>query len=139
MSMMNDSISRATVLIVDDEPVLRNILSNTINRSGFRAVTAIDGVDGFEKLRGTRIDIVISDIKMPRMDGLEFLAEAKVEFPDVPVILITAYANEFTGRDAFAAGADDFIVKPFKNHEIKYALERCLVRVQQKRDKDKGK
>ena len=100
-------------------------------------MTATDGVDGLEKLRGTRIDIVISDIKMARMDGLEFLAEVKIEFPEIPVILITAYANEFTGRDAFAAGADDFIVKPFKNHEIKYALERCLVRVQQKLTKEK--
>lgn len=130
--------SRATVLIIDDEPVLRNILSNTINRAGFKAVTAMDGMDGLEKLRGARIDIVISDIKMPRMDGLEFLSRSKVEFPEIPVILITAYANEFTGRDAFASGADDFIVKPFKNHDIKYALERMLVRVNQKRAKEEG-
>jgi len=125
-----ESSKGLTILVVDDEPVVRKVLERSLIREGFRVVTAGNGVEGLERIRGTKVDIVISDIMMPQMDGLEFLVEVKSDFAHIPVILITGFADQFTGKQALEAGAEDFIVKPFKNHEIRYALQRTMVRLE---------
>jgi CheY-like chemotaxis protein len=125
-----ESLNGITVLVVDDERVIRHLLRRTLHREGFRVVTASDGLEGLERIRGTKIDIVITDIMMPNMDGTELLVEIKSNFPSIPVILITGFAGQFTGKQALEAGAEDFIVKPFKNHDIRYALQRTIVRLQ---------
>lgn len=135
----SESLNNKTILVVDDEHVVRTVLERSLKREGFRVVTAGDGVEALEKLRGTKIDIVISDIMMPKMDGLELLVEVKSEFADVPVILITGYADQFSGKQALEAGAEDFIVKPFKNQDIRYALQRTIVRIEQNKRKNKQK
>jgi len=132
-----ESSKGLTILVVDDEPVVRKVLERSLLREGFRVVTAGNGVEGLERVRGTKVDIVISDIMMPQMDGLEFLVEIKSDFPHIPVILITGFADQFTGKQALEAGAEDFIVKPFKNHEIRYALQRTMVRLEGARKKSK--
>ncbi len=124
-----------TILVVDDEPVVRKVLERSLLREGFRVVTACNGVEGLERIKGTKVDIVISDIMMPQMDGLEFLVEVKCNFPHIPVILITGFADQFTGKQALEAGAEDFIIKPFKNHDIRYALQRTMVRLKQSQSK----
>ena len=124
-----------TILVVDDEPVVRDVLKRSLLREGFQVVTAGNGVEGLDRVRGTRVNIIISDIMMPQMDGLEFLVEVKSDFPHIPVILITGFADQFTGKQALEAGAEDFIVKPFKNHEIRYALQRTLVRLENAKKK----
>jgi len=124
-----ESRNGMTVLIVDDEPVVRDVLQRSIEREGFNVITADNGVQGIERIKGARVDIAISDVMMPEMDGLEFLVEVKSNFPQIPVIFITGFADQFTGKQALEAGAEDFIVKPFKNHEIRYALQRTMVRL----------
>ncbi len=124
-----ESLQGKTVLVVDDERVIRNLLRRTLDREGYRVVTASDGVEALERLSGTRIDIVISDIMMPNMDGMELLVEIKCNYPLIPVILITGFSGKFTGKQAMEAGAEDFIVKPFKNHDIRYALQRTMVKL----------
>ena len=125
-----DSTNRTTILVVDDESVIRDLLFRTLGREGFRVVTACDGVEALNCLKGSKIDIVISDIMMPRMNGLELLVEVKCDYPQIPVLLITGYAGNFSGKQALEAGAEDFIVKPFKNSEIRYAIQRTLVRLE---------
>jgi YesN/AraC family two-component response regulator len=127
--------SKASVLIVDDEQFIRQILARIVQREGYAIGEASDGKDALEKLEQTKYDFVISDIRMPNMDGMELLAEIKTRFPDTIVILITAYAGDYTAKDVLAVGADHYITKPFKNVEI----ARTLGRLCQKRETAKAK
>lgn len=112
----------ATVLVVDDEQFIRQLLVRLIKREGHLVTEAGDGREALDMLRNSNVDIVISDIKMPNMDGWQLLEEIKKDYPDVSVILITAYAGDYTPEHAIEAGADYFITKPFKNVEIARTL-----------------
>ena len=117
---------RADVLIVDDETFIRQILARIVTREGYKVRQACDGQDALDRLSEASCDIVISDIKMPNMDGIALLSEIKSRHPEISVILITAYAGEYSAQDALRAGADSFIAKPFKNVEIAETLREVL-------------
>lgn len=127
----------ATVLVVDDESFIRQILSRIVSREGYQVNQASDGKDALKSLREDPCQIVISDIKMPNMDGIELLSEIRVQHSQVSVILITAYAGEYSAEAAISAGADAFITKPFKNVEIAETLRKVLAMSQQPRGKTK--
>lgn len=118
---------QASVLVVDDESFIRQILSRIVGREGYQVHQATDGKDALISLRDTPCQIVISDIKMPNMDGIELLSEIRARHEHVSVILITAYAGEYSAEAALSAGADAFITKPFKNVEIAETLRKVLV------------
>ncbi|MGB6376145.1 MAG: response regulator, partial [Syntrophobacteria bacterium] len=88
-----DQVTRTgkSVLCVDDDPGIRELLHEIITRLGHRMITAVDGIDALEKLAADHFDIVITDINMPRMDGIELIKRIKTDFNDVDVIAITAY------------------------------------------------
>ena len=117
---------QASVLIVDDETFIRQILARIVSREGYQVRQACDGHDALDRLSQASCDIVISDIKMPNMDGIALLSEIKSRHPEISVILITAYAGEYSAQDALRAGADAFIAKPFKNVEIAETLREML-------------
>lgn len=117
---------QASMLIVDDEPFIRQILARIVSREGYQVRQACDGHDALDRLSDASCDIVISDIKMPNMDGIALLSEIKSRYPEISVILITAYAGEYSVQDALQAGADAFIAKPFKNVEIAETLREVL-------------
>jgi len=110
------------ILIVDDEPFIRQLLRRTVEREGFSVVEAVDGAAALDEMKQNSFDFVITDIQMPRMDGMQLLAEIKSEFPNTQVLMITAYAGKYSEEDIIAAGADYFITKPFKNLEIRGTL-----------------
>lgn len=114
-----------TVLIVDDEKVIRDVLKRSCRWEGYETILAEDGVQALERMAQSKVDVVISDIKMPRMNGLDLLVEIKDKYPRVPVIMISAY-SEYSGADLLAAGAEEFITKPFKIDELRYAMLRAL-------------
>lgn len=126
---------QASVLVVDDESFIRQILSRIVSREGYQVHQASNGKDALKSLAETPCRIVISDIKMPNMDGIELLSRIKANYSDVCVILITAYAGEYSAQDALLAGADAFITKPFKNVEIAETLRKVLVKNLQRRQK----
>ena len=107
-----------SVLVVDDEQISRNILVKIVQREGYEAEEAADGVEALAKLKDRRFDYIISDIKMPNMDGMQLLKEVKTHHPSVSVLLVTGQVQTINPRDAIAAGADSLILKPFKNVEI---------------------
>jgi len=112
-------------LIVDDDPVIRDILSSMVQSvSDFTTEVAVDGVEGLEKLEDGGFDIVFTDIKMPRMGGLEFIRALRNQHPEIPIVVISAYAYLETAVSAMREGAFDFITKPFKLHEIKFIIHR---------------
>lgn len=115
-----------SVLCVDDDPEVRELLHEIISHLGHNSKTAVDGIGALEKLADDHFDIVITDINMPRMDGIELIKRIKTEFDDVDVIAITAYEMTYKYTDIIALGASDFISKPFNVNELEAKLNRIL-------------
>src|SRR6202046_89403 len=114
------------VLIVDDEPNLRKILSAQLSRDGYDVLTAEDGEKGLAQLREHHIDLVITDLKMPRVDGMTLLKRALEEEPELPVVLITAHGTIDTAVEALKSGAFDFVTKPFDKDEVRQIVAKAL-------------
>jgi diguanylate cyclase (GGDEF)-like protein len=115
-----------SVLCVDDDQGIRELLYEIITRLGHNTITAVDGIDALEKLADDNFDIVVTDISMPRMDGIELIKKIKTNFDDVDVIVITAYGMTYKYTEIIALGASDFISKPFNVNELEAKLDRIL-------------
>ncbi|MBC7652811.1 MAG: sigma-54-dependent Fis family transcriptional regulator [Deinococcales bacterium] len=102
----------ASILIIDDERAIRNVLKDILGNEGYKVDEAADGEEGLKKFLATTFDLVICDIKMPKIDGIEFLQKATEANPDVPVIMISGHGNIETAVDAVKKGAFDYISKP---------------------------
>ena len=104
-----------TVLVIDDDPVILELLRVNFEIEGFEVITAVDGAEGLERAQAQRPDVVISDIMMPRRDGLQLLGDLKgdPETEDLPVILLSAKAQKSEVQEGLDMGADDYITKPF--------------------------
>ncbi|MES2775898.1 MAG: sigma-54 dependent transcriptional regulator [Bacteroidota bacterium] len=100
------------ILIIDDERAIRSTLSEILQHEGYKADVAENGEDGLKKFSSENFDVVLCDIKMPKMDGIEFLEKAKAINPDVPIIMISGHGNIETAVEAVKKGAYDFISKP---------------------------
>jgi DNA-binding NtrC family response regulator len=117
----------ARILVVDDQEMMRDSLATTLVREGHEVVAAGDGAVAITRLSsGTRFDLLITDLKMPKMTGIELLAEAKKLRPEMPVVLMTAFATVTTAVEAMKLGAYDYIQKPFDGDEIKLLVDRTL-------------
>ncbi len=116
----------AKILIVDDEQSYRQLLSLVFEGDGHTIRTAKNGKEALELLNEDPADVVISDVRMPDMDGIALLREAREVMPDIGVVLMTAFATVDTARDAFILGADDFIQKPFDVEELKLIVKKTL-------------
>jgi DNA-binding NtrC family response regulator len=117
----------ARILIADDQEMMRDSLAATLAREGHEIVAAGDGPMVVSRLSGPgRFDLLITDLRMPRMTGLELLAEAKRIRPEMPVVLMTAFATVGNAVEAMKLGAYDYIQKPFDGEEIKLLVDRTL-------------
>ena len=105
--------SKATILVVDDEPELCRALSKLLGRNGYKVFTAGNGEEGLVILRQERIHLVLSDLQMPRMGGLDLLRAAQVISPSTEFVIITGHGTIETAVEAMKVGAYDFIEKPF--------------------------
>src|SRR4051812_20937298 len=114
------------VLIVDDEPNLRKILAAQLSRDGYDVLTAEDGAEGLSILRDHHIDLVVTDLKMPKVDGMELLREALREDPELPVVMITAHGTVDTAVEALKTGAFDYLTKPFDKDEVRQIVAKAL-------------
>ncbi|MHB1404062.1 MAG: sigma-54-dependent transcriptional regulator [Desulfitobacteriaceae bacterium] len=115
-----------TILVADDELSLRIILQTVLQKAGFRVDTAENGVDALQKVRGKDYEVVLLDIRMPQMDGLQCFYEIHQEQPDLPVILMTAFSSAEMAVEAMKRGAFDYIPKPFNVEEVRILVERAL-------------
>ncbi len=116
----------ANILIVDDEQSYRQLLSLVFEESGHNIRIAKNGREALSLLDEQPADVIISDVRMPDMDGISLLRETRAVIPDVGVILMTAFATVDTAREAFILGADDFIQKPFDVEELKVLVKKIL-------------
>ena len=132
-----------TILVVDDQESLRNLIVTFLSKLGHSCVTAIDGVDALDKMKGNKIDAVVSDIKMPNMDGITLTSEVSIQYPGLPIMIMTAFEKEDTAGLAICAGARDFIKKPFSLNEFSVRLHKMIndseaqKRMKRERDVDK--
>jgi len=116
----------ASVLVIDDEQLMRDFVKETLSRAGYNVAVASDGVTGIEMLEKQPVDLVVTDLKMPQMDGLEVLRRIKTRFPGVNVVVMTAYATVETAVSALKAGAIDYIMKPFTPDEIEVVAQKAV-------------
>ena len=119
----------ANLLIVDDELGMRQFLTHLLQREGHTVRLAENGNEAMAQIREQAPDLIISDIRMPDMNGVELLRAAKELLPEVEVIMMTAFANVDTARDAFLLGAYDFVQKPFDNDLLKETVTRALEKI----------
>ncbi len=114
------------VLIVDDEPNLRKILSAQLSRDGYDVLTAEDGEQGLQILKEHHIDLVVTDLKMPKVDGMSLMREALREDPELPIVMITAHGTVDTAVEALKLGAFDYLTKPFDKDEVRQIVAKAL-------------
>jgi DNA-binding NtrC family response regulator len=122
--------TQAAILLVDDDPELLKALSKVLQREGYRVIAKSDAVSAVDYLGDTdeRFDLVITDVSMPGMKGTTFLTVLKTAFPDLPVILITAFGDWGQYGKALREGAFDYISKPFDKAELLAVIRRAVNR-----------
>src|SRR5437588_2502355 len=113
------------VLVVDDEQSLRKVLAATLQREGYEVTVCGDGEEAIAALERDGADVVVTDLVMPRMDGLSLLRKVVARHPDVPVIVVTAHGKIDSAVEAMKAGAFDFVTKPFEHAELKATIAKA--------------
>ena len=116
----------ASILVVDDEPVVREALRRLLSLDGYNVAVAVSAEDALSCIPQQDFDVIVSDIRMPGLDGLQLLQRSRAANPRVGVILVTAYASVDTAIEALRLGANDFLLKPFEMDDLRRSLKRVL-------------
>ncbi|HMK52632.1 MAG TPA: response regulator, partial [Thermodesulfobacteriota bacterium] len=119
-------MNKERVLVVDDEASVREMVSKIINLIGHEVVTTGSGKEALEILKKEPFSIMITDVKMPEMDGFELMKEVSTQFPNIHMICMTAHGASYTYTDVVGAGATDYITKPFTIDEMRAKLNRVV-------------
>lgn len=127
------------VLVVDDEQSIVTLLQYNLEQSGFEVVTAFDGEDGLNKIFSEDPDIVVLDLMLPKMDGVEVCKAVRSEKNQVPILMLTAKDDEFDKVLGLELGADDYMTKPFSPREVTARLKAILRRSQSVKQSDTSK
>lgn len=114
------------ILIVDDEKLMRVSLEDKLLKEGYAVTSLSNAVEGLRVLQSTNFDVVITDLRLPKMDGIEFLREIKKASPDTVVIIMTAYGSIENAVVAMKEGAYDYVTKPFSLEELIIKLQKAL-------------
>ena len=117
---------RKQILVVDDEPNLRRVLSAQLSRDGYDVHTSEDGEQALQMLAEHHIDLVITDLRMPKMDGMELLRRSLAMEAELPIVMITAHGTVDNAVEALKTGAFDYITKPFDQTEVRAIVRKAL-------------
>lgn len=113
------------VMIIDDEPIVGKRLKPALEKSGYSVEVFEDGASALERINQKTFDIVVTDVRMDDVDGIEVLSRVTRKSPNTKVIIITGYATIELAREALAKGAFDFIAKPFKPNDLREVIVRA--------------
>ena len=116
----------ARILVIDDEPIVCESLKRILDEEGYEAESALSGKEAFEKMKGHPFDIVITDLKMPGIDGMEVLRTFRKDYPDSIIIMITGFSTVETAVEAMKLGAFDYIPKPFTPDEVAVVVKKAI-------------
>lgn len=126
MTHADDNNKPLRLLVIDDEPIVGKRLQQVFAKMGFDVETYTSALSAMESMERDPFDIVVTDLKMEGMDGMEVLERVKEKNPDTKVIIITGYAQLDTASEAFRKGVFDFIAKPFRLDELKRVIVRAM-------------
>src|SRR5512147_2910815 len=115
-----------TILILDDEPVIRDVLRTVLGKAGFASVEADSAAAGLDRLSRETIDLLLLDLMLPDRPGLEVLSEVRQRWPELPVVVITAYSSVESAIAAMRLGAYHYLPKPFRNDEVVHVARQAL-------------
>ncbi len=118
------------IMVVEDDTELRDLFCAVLTEKGYHTLPAVDGVEAFDILERSYVDLIISDVMMPRMDGFELIEELRSAHYDMPILIITARDGLEDKRRGFRAGTDDYMVKPIDVNEMVWRVEALLRRSQ---------
>jgi DNA-binding NtrC family response regulator len=117
------------ILVVEDEAMMRNLLLKILESEGYRVVLASSAQEALETLEREKFDLMLSDVKLPGMNGFDLLEKVKCRWEDMAVIVMTGYSDAYTVKEALMKGADEYLSKPFKSHEVSLIVERAYWRL----------
>lgn len=118
-------MNKTTILILDDEPIVSRRLKPSLEKKGYEVETFTESMEALHRIREKDFDIVITDLKMEGMSGMQILSEVKKRSPGTEVIVITGFATMETAKESFQKGVFDFLAKPFKLGEIAEVIRRA--------------
>ena len=118
-----------TIMVVDDSLSIRQVVSIALKQAGYDVIEGVDGVDALAKLTGQKVNLIISDVNMPNMDGITFLKalKSKPEHKFTPVVMLTTESQEAKKKEGQSAGARAWIVKPFQPTQLLTAVEKLIL------------
>jgi len=116
------------IMIIDDEKIVGDMAKISLEQDGYEVETFLNAAPALERLKGAKFDVVVTDFKMKGIDGLEVLRIVKSLYPDVKVIMITAFANLDVAIEALRGEVHDFFPKPVKIRELKESIRKALTR-----------
>ena len=123
------SNEKTSILILDDEPIVSKRLKPSLEKKGYEVETFTSGADALQRITERHFDIVVTDLKMEGVDGMQFLTEVKDKYPATEVIVITGFATMATAKDSFNKGVFDFLAKPFKLGEIAEVISKAEAKI----------
>ncbi len=121
--------AKLKIMVLDDEPIVCKRLKPALEKQGYEVDTFTQSADAMEQIKHIDYDIIVTDLKMKGVDGMQLLTEAKRRSPKTEVIVITGFATLETARQSFQQGVFDFIAKPFKLSEIQEVVKRAEVKI----------
>jgi DNA-binding NtrC family response regulator len=130
---MNLPDRRETILVVDDTPSTLEVLQRNLTAEGYTTYAAPNAVDALRLLEGTRVDLVITDLKMPKLSGIDLIRHIRENYKNIAVMMITGYATVESAVEAVKSGAEEYVSKPFTDAELLAAVRRVLEKLKQRR------
>lgn len=127
---MNDE-AKTKILVLDDEPIVLKRLGPALEKAGYAVEVFSRSADAFKRIESSDFDIVITDLKMEGLDGMQFLTAVKERSPQTEVIVITGFATMDTAKESFQKGVFDFLAKPFKLGEIMETVKKAQQKIHQ--------
>jgi len=121
--------NKLKIMVLDDEPIVCKRLKPALEKQGYEVDTFTQSSEAMEQIRQVEYDIIITDLKMKGVDGMQLLSEAKQRSPKTEVIVITGFATMETAKESFHKGVFDFIAKPFKLSEIQQVVSRAEAKI----------
>ncbi len=115
-----------TVLVIDDDETLRKVVEYNLHEDGYHVISAGDGRTGLQRFQESTVDLVLTDVRMPEMDGMEVLTRIKAMQPDLPVIVLTAHGTIDAAVEAMRVGAFDYLTKPFSHDQLRASVNKAL-------------